>query len=151
MITEILYQTASSDLNLATEIKLADLNLPQSIEDIGPALTEHVIEGRHCLAVSLCPDVSLPDAGCGKLQRIFSIFEARLRTLRSLELSTHLSEDVIEEYCLNGVSDHEAAQLEQHLAVCEKCADQLRGRREFIQCLRAALKERPRRKADQTF
>lgn len=53
----------------------------------------------------------------------------------------HCDEQVLEEYCLGILSEGRTATVEEHLLVCEQCRQALSAQSEFIQCLKAVLRQ----------
>ena len=51
----------------------------------------------------------------------------------------HCSDAVLEEYCLHMLSEEQTAEVEEHLLVCEECAQRLDQQDEFVHVLKSVL------------
>ncbi len=141
MIAETIFQTANPRQNLTVRIKVVRLDSPRSVEAMEETLREHVLECRHCLAFALFDEHSLAEMGCDNYRRMLSQMEAELQVQNSLKRGAHVSEQATEEYCFNLLSEQETANLEEHMKACEACASRMGCRQDFIQCVKAALRE----------
>lgn len=142
MLSTVVSRTRNPILKLDVHIKTMDLDFPSSFEEMTQALMEHILECHHCrFVVSAGIDISLQEAGCATCKQMFSRFHSELQVREALASAAHVSEEAIEEYCFNRLSAEEGALFEQHLRMCPSCAERVSHRREFIQCLKAALTE----------
>src|SRR5579863_2885618 len=58
-------------------------------------------------------------------------------------LIAHLSEETLEEYAFNRLSEAEAEPLEEHLLVCGACQEKLREVDDYIRLMKRAAVKRP--------
>jgi hypothetical protein len=123
MISTVVSRTRNPILKLDVHVKTMDLDFPSSFEEMTQALMEHILECRHCLRVASAGiDISLQQAGCEACKQIFSRFYSELQVRQELASAAHLSEETIEEYCFNRLSEQEGTLFEQHLRMCPSCA-----------------------------
>lgn len=56
----------------------------------------------------------------------------------------HVSEELLEKYAMGKLSAQKSASLEEHLVFCEFCRTKLESLDEFVQVMKASLKDCPR-------
>ena len=139
MIAETISRTDNPGLGLTLKVEVADLDFPKTSEQMSEVLTKHALECRHCLAAILFCEETLAVVGCDRYKELLAKMKSLLEVRASIEAGNHIDEDVLEEYCFNRLSEEESGKLEKHLKVCEMCEQNLRGRREFIRYMKAAL------------
>ena len=54
---------------------------------------------------------------------------------------SHASNDVLEQYAMDRLSEEETASLEEHLLVCAACQEQQREMDDYVRAMRQALSE----------
>lgn len=139
MITKTLSCIESNRLNLTTNVTMADLDFPRSVDEMQVLLAAHVVGCRWCLAAALFREEVLTEIGCPKYKMLVRDCERELRLHSSIEAGDHFTEEAIEEYCFNRLSEQTTAAFEEHLLACGECTERLREREEFISCIRKAL------------
>lgn len=124
---------------MTLKVEVADLDFPKTSEQMSEVLTKHALECRHCLAAILFCDETLAVTGCERYKQLLAKMKSLLGVRASIEAGEHIDEDVLEEYCFNRLSAYETVKLEGHLQNCEMCTHNLRGRRDFIRYMKAAI------------
>ena len=144
MVTESIVSTENAALDLRIKIKTADLNFPNSLEAMERLLAAHVFGCRRCLSAVLLRKDRLRVSGCTTYKALLRRCRIALETNAAVERGAHFNEEAIEEYCFNRLPNEARLQFEQHLLVCERCAQMVQDELEFICCIRAALATRTR-------
>ena len=144
MFAENLLRTENADLNLTVLIKSANLDFPQSEDEVYHELLSHALHCRECLAAVLFEDVSLAQRGCDVYRRMLSEMSSELTVQESLNSDSHLTDAFLEEYSFNRLGKEQIEQMEKHTLACAPCAERLRERRSFLSCVKAAVQEHTR-------
>lgn len=139
MIIKNILSSENARLNLRIVVRIADFGFPKSIEDMETLLTAHVHSCDQCLSAVLRSENTLADNGCETYKFLLQRCGHELRLHAPMEVGTHVSEEVVEEYCFNRMPKHAVIVFEQHVIVCEGCQRMLQEKEEYISCIRDAL------------
>ena len=141
MFAENLFRTENTELNLTVLIRSANLDFPQSEDEVYRELLLHALSCRECLAAVLFEDVSLAQRGCEVYRRMLFEMTSELTVQESLATDCHLSDAFLEEYSFNRLGKEQIGQMEKHILKCAPCAERLRERRGFLFCVKTAVQE----------
>lgn len=110
----------------------------EAMED---ALLLHVSECSECLTTAMAQKERLADRGCLDFQRLAAGLQVASETPETLAIGEgHLHQDTLEEYCFGRLSPTEREAADRHIDKCARCRSAVAGEREFVSCLKHALK-----------
>lgn len=128
-------------MNLTVVIRSANLDFPQSEDEMYQDLLAHALECRECLAALLFEEASLAESGCRDYRRMLSEMRSELKVQKSLDAGAHLNEALLEEYSFNRLTEQQVLEIEKHVLICDGCAARLQERQGWICCVNAAVQE----------
>ena len=105
------------------------------------ALLLHVSECPRCLAAAMGHRKPLIEQGCQDLLMLAESLKVPPEQADVLVIGPgHLAQEVLEEYCFDRLLKAEKAAADRHLNNCVDCRTALATQKEFIACLKYALK-----------
>ena len=141
MFAENLFRTRNTRLNVTVVVRSANLDFPQSEDEMYQDLLAHALVCHECLAAVLFEDASLAESGCRDYRRLLSEMRSELKVQKSLDAGAHLNEALLEEYSFNRLTEQQVLEMEKHVLICDACAARLRERQSWILCVNAAVRE----------
>ncbi len=141
MFAENLFRTRNTKLNLTVVIRSANLDFPQSEDEMYQDLLAHALDCGECLTAVLYEEASLAESGCREYRRLLSEMRSELKVQKSLDAGAHLNEALLEEYSFDRLTEQQVLEIEKHVLICDGCAARLQERQNWIRCVKAAVQE----------
>ncbi len=141
MLCEDLVKTQNEELSLSVTVRVADLDMPRSEEQLRDALLAHALDCHECLTVVLFQEESLSECGCDTYRQLFCEATEELMRQNPIDSRAHLSEQVLENFFLDRLSDDQVNSIAEHVETCHECWALVQQRQAFYLCVKDAVRD----------
>lgn len=141
MLCENLVQTQNDELDLSVTVRVTNLDFPRSEEELKDTLLAHALDCHECLSVVLFQEESLAECGCATYKRMFREATDELLRQTPVDPAAHLTDELLEAFFLDRVSDEQLSAMAEHVDTCDNCRAHLQQRQPFYLCVKTAVQD----------